>query len=146
MNNLNDDKSQLAITPNFLVTSVIKCLDSRMKRLVYITSLAAVIRNNKDLDNQILDKMNSVLNLANAELKSLKLPALVCDKIWTNQSVIEDDIKYLKENNTSSKSCIDKVKNIINHTPKWLIYDTEEKVLDDIVNLFCLHKEVFATK
>lgn len=141
MKNLIDNDSQLAITPNFLIKSVIKILDSRMKRLVYITSLAAVIKNNKDLDTQILGKMNSVLNLANTELKSLKLPALVCDKIWTNQSIIKDDIKYLKENNVNNKSCIDKVKNIIKCTPSWLKYDNEDKIFEDIISLFCLEKE-----
>lgn len=127
-----------ALTDNrFIIWGVTK-LSLRMKRLIYLASLAAVangVNQGEDLDRELVVKLNTLLQIAESGASSLRLPIQMSSVLWKNRSVIQDELNNLKS--TVSACDINSIKTIINMTPAWIRYSDDKTTQEDISRLFC---------
>ncbi len=147
-----------ALTTNKFLQFSIQWMSPRIKRMIYLSSLTAVLNDTQELDRQVAIKLNELLHLANTGTSSLKLPVHLSKVIWANRSILEDSIQAIRASfetreinhqqedycrNFCQYSCIDK---IINFTPEWIKYDTDEKIKSDIASLFCKENQLIKLK
>jgi hypothetical protein len=133
-----------ALTTNPLITWSIGRMAPRVKRMVYLSSLAAIMNDTQILDKEIALKLNSILQLANTGTSSLKLPIHLSKVIWSNKKILQHSFDSIKQSIISGSTycdfkCIDE---IINATPDWIKYDIDSKIREDISSLFCRENEL----
>lgn len=109
----------------------------RMKRLVYLSSLAAVINNTQTLDKDITVKLNEILHLSNTGTSALKLPIQLSNVLWSNKKILKEHFAKLKESKTSSICALDSIRKILSTSPSWIRYGSESEMMEDISSLFC---------
>lgn len=116
----------------------------RVKRMVYLSSLAAIMNDTQILDKEIATKLNRILHLATTGTSSLKLPVHLSKVIWSNKKVLQKAFDTIKQSIINGSShcdfkCIDE---IINATPDWFKYDLDSNIKIDISNLFCKENQL----
>lgn len=125
---------------NWVLTKV---LPDRIKRLVFLSSLAAYVRDFDQPDDDTLYKLNEILSLStNAD--ALKLPMYIHTRIWGSF-----DVSRLKscglELKTMKNIRLDQMEQsqmrvvanrLIDYAPSWLRYQTKEYTRQDIYHLF----------
>ncbi len=109
----------------------------RMKRLVYLSSLAAVINNTQTLDKDITMKLNEILHLATTGTSALRLPIQLSNVLWANKKILQEHFAKLKESKKDSTCAIDSIKQILSTSPSWIRYGSESEMMGDISSLFC---------
>jgi hypothetical protein len=128
--------NQYALTNNAFIRITVGSMAPRMKRLVYLSSLAALITNTTELDVAIANKLNTVLKLASTGTGSIRLPVLLNKVIWANKQIIQQHIDQLKTSYESVCS-VASLDAIIASTPSWIMYDTPDTIKSDLGKLFC---------
>ena len=120
-----------------------KILPAAIKRLVFLSSLAAYVRDVKNPDQEMLEKLNEVLMLS-SDPQALKLPMQINSVIWGKFNM--DDIKVIGDQKHSSDSLSMSglqrsqtrimANRLIDYMPEWLRYQSKEKMRQDIYRLF----------
>ena len=119
-------------------------LPNRMKRLIFISSFIAHIRDNSDSDKELIAKLNKLLQLSNSD-SALELPMMLHKKIWDNITIKEIFIsKNIPMDSVSEIATIKFVKpqvrvvseEIIRLIPNWLRYGSNTQIRSDLVTLF----------
>jgi hypothetical protein len=133
-----------ALTTNPLITWSIGRMAPRVKRMVYLSSLAAIMNDTQILDKEIALKLNSILQLANTGTSSLKLPIHLSKVIWSNKKILQHSFDSIKQSiiNGSTYCDFKCIEEIINATPDWIKYDIDSKIREDISSLFCRENEL----
>lgn len=117
-------------------------LPNRGKRLMVLTSLHARLVRDGVFHEETLSKLNQSLYLASSE-KALELPASVYKQLWDAEqlkSIMKDiDGQYDGETCLLYDDAKKVSQSIIPLIPSWLRYDSNERMLQDVVNLFYCH-------
>ena len=118
-------------------------LPDKIKRMIFLSSLAAYIRDLQKPDKETLKKLNEILLLCSNE-EALRFPIEIHSKIWgrfdiecLQQSGI--DVSNMREFHTRglAKSEMRIVANrFIDYMPVWLKYQSKESIRQDIYRLF----------
>jgi hypothetical protein len=103
-------------------------LPVRMKRLFHLASLGAYLKGSTSLDDDTLNKLNTVMALG-SNSAALKLPVLLSRTIWDGK------VQHHAQDPDASPSVI---------TPKWLSYGEEgliQRDVEKLVSVFRQHQE-----
>lgn len=119
---------------------------NRFKRLIYISSVLAVIKQIKEPDQFLVDKLNSIFNIAKYS-DAIFFPMYIKSFIWENiltSNVIEINGKSLfiteiastGHNPYSDEECVAMASYFSKLAPKWLRYGSENLMVHDVTTLF----------
>lgn len=95
------------------------------KKLMLLVSVFSGLRHLKAITPVDLERLNTHLGLASCT-EALEFPALVSKVIWKGCKL--NDVDF---NTTCSQS----TEAVLENIPKWLRYDTDEKMAEDIRNV-----------
>ena len=126
-----------------MIRFFIRCLPNRIKRLTFLASLAAVAKNTKEPNQEMIQKLNNLLGLASTGDAALKLPISVSSLIWSNKDVVGGDIYLLSNSNNSAPYNLESAERIVAALPTWFLYDEKENIVHDILELFTSCEEMF---
>lgn len=129
--------NQSALTKNIFYTFPIRLMPSRMKRLIYLSSLIATLRNTDSLDISAANKINNVLKLSSTGTNALMLPVSLSRSIWANKIVIDGSVDKIKSNIDDKDAVLNSIYRIIDLTPKWIRYGRREDMVKDLLSVFC---------
>lgn len=117
-------------------------LPDHMKRLVLISSLAAKMKNQRELDPQTMEKLNRLMHLCTSE-KAMQLPAVIAPVIWDEPL---DDIRpaLAKQAKGDDSVLRDVVQRVVQRMPKGLRYTADGGVERDLYRLFSNFNNVLA--
>lgn len=129
-------------TENWFVRFLGSVLSPSAKRMIFLSSLAAHLKNVNNPDRDLLEKLNELMSLSK-DSSALRLPMLMQARIWDSFDVSEikqlnAPVKTLAEVPGSRLSMaqlrILSIR-IIRHIPKCLHYDSTEMMRQDIFKL-----------
>ena len=125
----------------FLTWFLGKVLPDSIKRMIFLSSLAAYIRDLNQPDKETLQKLNEILMLsANAE--ALRFPMEISSKIWGRFNTESLDGIQCGQAHAFSLKGLHKsqmrivANRLIDHQPRWLKYQSKEGTRQDIYKLF----------
>lgn len=112
----------------------------RTKRLIFLASFSARLRDQDSFDRETVHKLNEVMALASNE-QSINLPVHLSKVIWRDRVIHDLATKdVLSTPNFSKEGLQDLVERVLEAMPAWLRY-AEGKMREDIVRLLN-HKSV----
>lgn len=117
-------------------------LPNRTKRLIFLASFSARVKEAQVLDNDTLKKLNEIMNIAGSE-DALKLPVQLSKAIWDGQTVFAQCRPLHQQGPLQEPTMQDLVQQIKNAMPKWLHYGREGDVEADLTRLLQHKTEVF---
>lgn len=116
-----------------------KFLPAKIKRLVFLTSIYGYIKNQSNVSDEILHKLNIALSLSRDE-RAMRLPLVIKDVVWRDLDVKTFDevgevitdprrsITYMIKANH-----LDKLTEIlIQYAPSWTIYGSQRLIKKDV--------------
>ena len=106
-------------------------LPTRIKRLIFISSLIPIITKVDITDISKAIEVNSLFSIAKHP-KTIILFSKLSKCLWANLSIDKD---ILHEYLSSKKGRYLPISKITNYTPKWLRYGSNELVLCDVFKL-----------
>ena len=112
-------------------------LPLRIKRLIFISSVFGNTTQ-KSVDQETLKRLNLVMQLASSE-EALGFPVLLSHAIWRGKETVYVDAKTFlnADRNPEFVSCL---KQIVESTPNWLRYDSNDGMENDLRQLFSNYK------
>ena len=126
----------------FIGSMLGRFLTPRAKRLIFLSSLTAYIKDVHDPDNATLEKINEMFSLSE-NTSALKFPMQVSTRIWGGFDTAE--LKYAGVNCStlsevgSQKLAISQMRivanRLIKYMPDWLRYESNESMRQDIFKL-----------
>lgn len=131
------------ITKNPLVKFCIGMLPSNMKRIMYLASLAAIVKETTVPEKALIAKLNDVLKLSTVDENSLKLPIYLSKLIWQSNGVFKVEIDTLKNCEGDDEQAIVSANRIAESTPPWFIYDSPKIMSRDLIALFTKENKIF---
>lgn len=119
-------------------------LPRRTKRLIFLTSLLAVMKNTTELSLEVLAKLNAMLILAKDE-HALQLPARLSTRIWNGSSLKEiSESGFGDLSEVPSDAVAEVTTGIIKNIPCWLHYAREADIRSDITTILTNRNEFTA--
>ena len=127
-------------------------LSKRIKRLIFISSIIGLIKNMKSPEQEALEKVNSIFNIAK-DPNAIALPMYAKSLIWRdlcNKPIEVSSGKVIFATSIDKQEFTNhQYQNIVDfffrHTPKWLKYDEDVVMRGDInkiiKNLYLLRTE-----
>jgi hypothetical protein len=109
-------------------------LPNRTKRLIFLASLSARLKNTQNFDNATLTKLNQVMVLSHTE-SAIKLPVQLSRAIWNGRSAGEIFNADLQKESLQKERLAELVANVINSMPAWLCYGEKETIEQDVSRL-----------
>lgn len=111
-------------------------LPDRTKRLIFISSLIANIKTDKEFDQKTLHKLNMVMQLASNE-SALKLPVQLSHAIWHGRDTFEKYNSAIPTDHKPEKTTIADINHrILEAMPPWLRYGDDAVIEKDLCLLF----------
>lgn len=132
------------IISNYIAKKVGMYLPRKIKRLVYVSSILALIDDIKAPSNEITRKLNVVLGLGSND-SSIALPMYIHSFIWSTviKEHREEFDKFrlsIKSNQESGYPTTNSYKEVIsffcNNAPEWLRYGSAELLSQDLKTMF----------
>lgn len=124
---------------------------SRIKRLIFLSSIIGMIKKVETPDQEMLNKLNDVLKLAHNN-EAMALPIHIHSWLWKNcdlNTSIKIDGKDLSitniaEANLGRNSLIQVAEYLVSKAPEWIVYGSEHAIAKDLElvfkNVSYLHK------
>lgn len=121
-------------------------LPEHMKKLILYASLTGMLKEEKALDKQTLEKLNTVMGLS-SDVEAMKLPVFVGSAIWKGEKPIDIPTELISKpwNESDAQSRVQtlrdvqsRVDTLLSKIPKWLRYGDDAKRRSD-VQLYLLH-------
>ena len=110
-------------------------LPRRTKRMIFLTSLTALIKNTTSLSNETLHRLNELMGLAYEE-KAMLLPAQYCSGIWCGKTFCEVCQKDISQSKSlSTETLYEMVNHVYESMPQWLRYARDIDIQGDIARL-----------
>lgn len=136
--------SQVGVFLHYVFSLLLaKLLSSRIKRMMFISSLYAYIKQIKTPDEEIALKLNQVMCLSSKE-DALMLPMALSKYIWRNGGNIHcstEEVQMDKLSETLRR--VDSLaqqriisEQVIQNTPQWLQYGSHRRMRYDLMELF----------
>lgn len=120
-----------------------RVLPDPIKRMIFLSSLAAYIRNLDEPDKELLQKLNEIL-LLSSNAEALRLPMEIHSKIWgkfdTNRLRCDgincSNMRDFKLEGLPKSQMRIVANRLIDYMPSWLKYHSREGIRQDIYRLF----------
>lgn len=128
----------VAIIIMFAVFLVKFIMPSKLKRIMFVTTIYLYLEKMGVLNAKSLSEINAMMHLARSD-DALLLPHSVFERIWS-----EDKLSWIHEQKWSQAIAtdsegkdrnIDWINQCIESTPHWLRYD-RQRMVSDILNIF----------
>ena len=110
-------------------------LPSRMKRLVFVISLAAKVRKGDALEIGALAKLNEIMDLCQSD-KSMGLPVTLSEVIWKDRLDPEVEAAFNDDTDVPEATLSSIISRILERVPAALRYGSEEELKADIRTMF----------
>lgn len=136
--------SQIGVFLHYVFSLLLsKILSSRTKRIMFISSLYAYIKQIQNPDEEIALKLNQVMCLSSRE-DALMLPMALSKYIWRNGASIHCSTEEVQMNQLSDAlRRVDSLaqqriisEQVIQNTPQWLQYGSHRRMRYDLMELF----------
>jgi len=112
-----------------LTSAFVGCCRDSIKRMVFTASLASKLSGRREIGQETLKKLNSIMQLSSTESDML-FPALVADVIWRGKTSIEICGTEITSRHMSEEEIKDAVAHILQHTGNWLRYRNDQMISD----------------
>lgn len=126
---------------------MISLLDSqlprRTKRLIFLASFSARMKNERQFDNDTLEKLNKLMVLSNSD-SALKLPIHLSKVIWNGRTLNDICADSFAEGPLSTDRVAVAAEQIVNRMPNWLRYGRRNDIVADVKKLLLNRVEVLA--
>lgn len=110
-------------------------LPARTKRLILFASLTANLRDDHRPERSVLERLNSTMSLASADLDALRLPALLHASIWRGAGRLEiPRTVFSAERTTVEIQSV--VALLLSKLPAWLRYGDHAEIQSDVYRYF----------
>ena len=106
-------------------------LSARTKRLVFLASLTARVKETNELNDETLSKLNKLMALSN-DASALKLPVYLSKAVWhgkDSRTIFNGDVV---NSDISSGRIKDMAFNVIASMPAWLRYGSDGDMANDV--------------
>jgi hypothetical protein len=110
-----------------------KFLPERTKRLMFLASFGAQLKDPKEMSNELLHKLNQVLSLSPDD-NALKFPVHLSHAIWRNRP-LEPGVKQSFKAEGIQDRAHGIARKVVAAMPSWLHYGDEAKREKDVVDL-----------
>ena len=119
-------------------------LPKRMKRLIFVSSFIAHIKNSTNPDKELLSKINKLLLLSSND-DALLLPVQLHQQIWqkvvlkdvlTDKNIEIDDISQIASYSFKKPQIRTLSEEIIRVIPNWLLYGSKTQIRSDLICIF----------
>lgn len=117
-------------------------LPSRMKRLMFISSLSGKIAGTSELDRATLLRIQQEFKLTNVDPHAMELPIACTDKIWGKRPV-EDLVCPVFLHQKSNHDLTRIARQIVVMMPCWLVYDEIFRVVIEVRQLLEARDQLF---
>lgn len=115
----------------------------RIKRMIFLSTLAAHIRDLQQPDAETLSKLNDIL-LLSSDAKALRFPMEFHSRIWgkfnpvclRKEGIAVDSICGLQTRGLAKSELRIVANRLIDYMPAWLKYQSKEGIRQDIYKLF----------
>jgi hypothetical protein len=108
-------------------------LSERTKRLLFVASFSAQLKEPSALNDEMLHKLNSMLELATDDA-ALKLPIHLSQVIWRNRP-LEPGVRVSLRTEALQSRAAALGKKVMEAMPSWMRYEDESKMQSDIEKL-----------
>ncbi len=116
---------------------------SRIKRLIFLSSIIGVIEHVETPDQEMLNKLNTVLKLAHNN-EAMALPIHIHSWLWKdcdlessfNVEGKELNITSIASANLNKSGFLKVAEYLISKAPEWIIYDSEQAIAKDLEIVF----------
>jgi len=136
---------------SFLSFILTKILPYKTKRLIFLSSILAGIKNITNPDKQLLRKVNEVLEISRID-EAIALPMHYGDAIWSRLLPEGIYLKYLKypvlqlsdldKNHLTTTELRIIANAILNSTPVWMKYGSRRTMRNDLFELIDILPEL----
>lgn len=119
-------------------------LPNRIKRLIFLSSLLAYIQGTKNPDEELVCKLNQLLQLSHSS-KSAMVPSMLNERIWAgvvsrdkpvaNTGVVLSRLHEIQDYKILTHQARTVSDNIIKNIPYWLKYGSNKQMRSDLVKL-----------
>lgn len=119
-------------------------LPRRMKRLIFVSSFIAHIKNSTNPDKELLSKINKLLMLSSSD-EALLLPVQLHQQIWhkvvlkdvlSEKNIEIDDISQIASYSFKKPQIRTLSEEIIRVIPNWLMYGSKTQIRSDLICIF----------
>jgi hypothetical protein len=108
-------------------------LSERTKRILFVASFSAQLKDPGTLNGEMVSKLNSMLELASDDA-ALKFPIHLSQVIWRNRP-LEPGLRVSLRNGSLHSRASSLGKKIMDAMPSWMQYGDESKMQSDIEQL-----------
>lgn len=122
-----------------------KVLPDKVKRMIFVSSLAAYLRDIDQPEDEVLQKLNSVLKLS-SDYRAMRFPIVFHSYIWdsfdtgtiTDKGIAceSDTLKGFRLVGLSKPQARIVTDKIIDYIPDWLRYASKNQTRNDVYRLF----------
>lgn len=107
----------------------------RTKRLIFLASFSARLRDQDSFDRETLHKLNQVMALA-SNAQSIALPMHWSKVIWRGRTIHDITAKEVLSTTTFSKERLQQLADrVLQAMPAWLRYGTDSVMREDVARL-----------
>lgn len=128
-----------------------KLLPNRIKRLIFISSFIAHIKNTKNPDKHLLSKINRLFSLSRDD-DAMLLPFKLQERIWhtvalkevlQEKSIVTDNISQVADYRFVKPQIRTLSEDIIKIIPGWLKYGSNNQIRSDLIIVFKNTEDLF---
>lgn len=118
-------------------------LPRRTKRLLFLASLSARVKEEPEFDNETLHKLNRLMELSNSD-SALKLPIHLSRVIWQGKTIQEICGEEIVKGQLTPDRIQLAAQRVQSLMPSWLRYGRPEDITKDLKQLLT-HRQILAT-
>jgi hypothetical protein len=118
-------------------------LPRRTKRLIFLASFSARMKNEKQFDSATLEKLNRLMVLSSND-SALKLPIHLSKVIWNGRTINDICGDSFADGQLSSDRVAIAAEQIVNRMPNFLRYGRRNDIVADVKKLLSNRFEVLA--
>lgn len=126
-----------AVTQNLFVRFMMRTRPSGFKRLVFLASLIAFVKDTRDPEATFIRNMNKVLHLSRGGDSSLEFPVRLSRVLWRDRDVLQKDFDVLLTKTSTTEAKKTAAQHIASKTPEWFRYASVEAIAADVSKYFC---------
>jgi hypothetical protein len=117
-----------------------RCLPERTKRLMFLASFSAQLKDPKEMNGELLHKLNVLLSLS-VDDNALKLPVHLSHAIWRNRP-LEPGVRLSLKAESLQDRAYSISRKVVAAMPSWLRYGDDASMSKDVVDLLHNWKHV----
>ena len=111
-------------------------LPSRTKRLMFLASLSARLKDSSSLDKATLSRLNEVMSLsASRNEQGMQVPVILSRAIWDGRTVYQLCDDYIAEGKLDPHRVNRIASKVVDASPAWLRYAGKEEIEKDVQTL-----------